>query len=217
MRKAVSKFCFALGTALLLAALFLILHNTAEDKKSGETARNVLSELKQEIPEYTQPAVTTIPMAEEYDIYAEYEETTSESAEPEMATVTLDENTYIGYITIPDIGIELPVLRDWSYPNLNISPCRYMGSVFTDDLIICAHNYNTHFGTIKNLHTDSEILFTDVTGKTYRYTVINMEELPGTAVEQMQFGDADDWDLTLFTCTLSGQTRVTVRAARAEE
>jgi sortase A len=92
-----------------------------------------------------------------------------------------------------------------------------MGSVFTDDLIICAHNYNTHFGTIKNLHTDSEIIFTDVTGKTYRYTVINMEELPGTAVEQMQFGDADDWDLTLFTCTLSGQTRVTVRAARAEE
>ena len=92
-----------------------------------------------------------------------------------------------------------------------------MGSVNTDDLIICAHNYNTHFGTIKNLHTDSEILFTDVQGKTYRYLVLSMEELPGTAVEQMQFGDADDWDLTLFTCTLGGRSRVTVRAVKAEE
>ena len=46
---------------------------------------------------------------------------------------------------------------------------------------------------------------------------MSMEELPGTAVEQMQFGDADDWDLTLFTCTLGGRSRVTVRAVKAEE
>ncbi|OPZ21033.1 MAG: Sortase family protein [Firmicutes bacterium ADurb.BinA205] len=134
-----------------------------------------------------------------------------------MESITLDGNVYLGYISIPDINIELPVLKNWSYPNLKISPCRYMGSVFTDDMIICAHNYTTHFGKIGNLHTDSEIIFTDVNGKEYRYQVINMAELSGTAVEQMQFGDAEDWDLTLFTCTLGGQTRVTVRAARIEE
>ena len=154
-----------------------------------------------------------MPAAEQYDLYEEYEETTV----PEMNTVELDGNAYIGYLTIPELQLELPVLAVWSYPNLKLSPCRYMGNADSDDLIICAHNYASHFGTINNLHTDSEIILTDVQGKHYRYRVLSMEEIPGTAVEQMQFGDADDWDLTLFTCTLSGQSRVTVRAVREKE
>lgn len=212
MRKAVRICCFILGAVLLMTALFLVIHNIAEDKKSGELAKGVLGKLKKEIPEYTEP-VTNMSAVEDYDLFAEYED---KPVILEMETLELDGNVYLGYINIPDINIELPVLAEWSYPNLKLSPCRYVGGVYTDDLIICAHNYTSHFGLIKNLHTDSEIIFTDVTGKEHQYRVISMEDLPGTAVEEMQFGD-DDWDLTLFTCTLGGQTRVTVRAARAEE
>lgn len=218
MRKTVRICCFVMGAVLLLSALFLVIYNIAEDKKSGETAERVLSALKRDTPEYPAPDESSVmPAAEQYDLYAEYEAAEESSSEPEMETLALDGDLYIGIIAIPELNIELPVAADWSYPKLKKTPCRYMGSVNTDDLIICAHNYNTHFGTIKNLHTDSEILFTDVQGKTYRYLVLSMEELPGTAVEQMQFGDADDWDLTLFTCTLGGRSRVTVRAVKAEE
>ncbi len=42
------------------------------------------------------------------------------------------------------------------------------------------------------------------------------EQAAGTDIAQMTSGDAESWDLTLFTCTLSGQSRVTVRAALAE-
>lgn len=205
-----------MGTALLLSALFLVIHNVLEDRSSGEQAEVILQSLKDEIPEYTEP-VTTMPIAENYDLFAEYEDEPAEPTVPEMETITLGGNVYIGYISIPAIDIELPVLQNWSYPNLKIAPCRYVGNIYENDLIICAHNYTTHFGKIGNLHTDDEIILTDVSGKEWRYSVVNIEQLPGTAVEDIKFGNADDWDLTLFTCTLGGQSRVTVRAVRIEE
>ena len=216
MRKAVRICCLILGAVLLMSALFLVLYNIAEDKKSGETAEHVLDALRENLPETQAPETTApaMPEAEQYDLYAEYE--TETETVPEMQTAEIDGVQYIGSISVPELQIELPVAAEWSYPALKTSPCRYMGSIYTNDLIICAHNYQSHFGTIKNLHTDSEILFTDVQGNVSRYKVLSMEELPGTAVERMQFGDADDWDLTLFTCTLGGQSRVTVRAVQTE-
>lgn len=213
--KAARICCFTLGTVLLLSALFLVVYNGYVDRKSGETASSVLDELKEDIPEYTE-TVTTMATGESYDIYEILGATTTEPVVPEMETVELDGNVYIGYISIPELEVELPVMQDWSYPKLKIAPCRYQGSIYTDDMILCAHNYNTHFGRIKNLHTDSAIVFTEVGGKEHKYTVVNIEELPGTAVEDMKFGNADDWDLTLFTCTIGGQSRVTVRALRME-
>ena len=211
MKKTASICCIAIGTVLLLSALFLVLHNVAEDRKSGETAERVLDELKQEIPEY-QPA-TAMPAAENYDPIEKYETTTV----PEQETIEIDGGQYMGYITIPALSVELPVLADWSYPNLKIAPCRYVGSLSEGNLVICAHNYNSHFGRINDLNSDDEIIFTETTGQIHRYSVVNTEQLPGTAVEDIKFGNADDWDLTLFTCTLSGQSRVTVRAVRTEE
>ncbi|MBQ6180565.1 MAG: sortase [Ruminococcus sp.] len=214
--KAARISCFALGTALLLAALFLVLHNVIEDKKSGRQAAAILSELKKEIPEHIPETTAHIMEAEEYDLFAEYEEN-EDMIVPEMETIEIDGSQYIGYITIPDIGIELPVMNDWSYSALKISPCRYRGNLYADDLIIAAHNYRSHFGRINELDSGDEIDLTDVSGRVHHYTIINIESLPGTAVEDMQFGSAEEWDLTLFTCTLSGQSRVTVRAERRED
>ena len=203
--------CFALGTALLLAALFLVLHNKAEDRAGGEQATGILSSLKDALPEYV-TTTTTLPAAEQFDLFAEYEQTTV----PVMETVEINGNSYVGYVSVPALGIELPVLAEWSYPNLKIAPCRYSGNLYENDLILCAHNYNTHFGRLHDLHCDDEIIFTDANGQPHRYTVINIEQLAGTATDQLQRGSADEWDLTLFTCTLGGQSRVTVRAVRAE-
>ena len=38
--------------------------------------------------------------------------------------------------------------------------------------------------------------------------------LPGTAVEDMELGI---WDLTLFTCTYGGRSRIAVRCDQIEE
>jgi sortase A len=44
-------------------------------------------------------------------------------------------------------------------------------------------------------------------GKITRYKVVGMGVLAPTAVEEMTAGN---FDLTLFTCTYSGQNRVTI-------
>ena len=131
-----------------------------------------------------------------------------EDFDRELPVLEVDGHRYIGTISIPVIDVELLVQEDWSLALLKTSPCRYMGSPYRGDFIICAHNYGTHFGQLINLLPGDEVLFTDVEGKDFCYTVVELETLAGTAVEEMESGV---WDMTLFTCTLGGQTRVTVR------
>lgn len=126
----------------------------------------------------------------------------------EMPVLEVDGKRYIGTISIPAVDIELPVQESWSLLLLKTAPCRYMGSVYQGDLILCAHNYAAHFGRLKNLQPGDGVTFTDVDGNEFHYIVAQMESIAGTAVEEMESGE---WDLTLFTCTLDGQARVTVR------
>lgn len=55
------------------------------------------------------------------------------------------------------------------------------------------------------------VRFTDGAGTTFSYVVSEIQQLPGTAIEEMAAGD---WDLTLFTCTLGGQARLTLRCTQ---
>ena len=117
-------------------------------------------------------------------------------------------------LVIPALGLDLPVISKWSYPALRIAPCRYMGSAYTGDLIIMAHNYDRHFGKLKNLRPDDLVTVTDMDGYVFTYKVVELEELPGTAVEDIELGI---WDLTLFTCTYGGRSRIAVRCDQIEE
>ena len=212
--KKLSTACILTGIALLLAALSLVMYNLHEDEKGGEQAQEVLSVLQRDIHQIQalpQPTNENDYLKEYFPEYAEETE-----AVPEEIAVELNGAEYIGIIKIPDIGMELPVMGEWSYPNLKIAPCRYQGSIPTRDLIIIAHNYRSHFGRIGDLTSNSEIIFTDITGNEFHYEVMNIEQIDGTAVEKMEFGSTEEWDLTLFTCTLDGRSRVTVRAMEVQ-
>ena len=131
-----------------------------------------------------------------------------------MPLKTVDGNDYIGVISIPSINIELPIISEWSYPRLKAAPCRYCGTLYQRNLVICAHNYRRHFGHIKDLRIGDSVFFTDMDGFVFRYKVTEVLTLDPMAIEEMRTGD---WDLTLFTCTLGGRTRVTVRCELAED
>ena len=126
----------------------------------------------------------------------------------EMPTVVIDGYEYIGTLEIPCIDIALPVMSQWSYPRLKAAPCRYAGSLYRGDMIIAAHNYKRHFGLLKTVPPGETVIFTDVDGRVFSYAVADIEILPGTAVAEMESGE---WDLTLFTCTKGGRTRITLR------
>jgi sortase A len=75
---------------------------------------------------------------------------------------------------------------------------------------VAAHNYDRHFGRLKKLVSGDTIIITDTFGSSYYYTVTGTEIIDTTGVAEM---DAGDWDLTVFTCTIGGASRVTVRCA----
>lgn len=132
-----------------------------------------------------------------------------------MTVVNIDGYDYIGCISVPSIGLSLPVMSEWSYGGLKTAPGRFSGSVFTDDLVIAGHNYRSHFGPIRWLEAGTEVDFTDMDNRVWRYEVIEMETLSPTQVEDMiSEKENEEWDLTLFTCTTGGQTRCAVRCGR---
>ena len=142
MRKA-GIFFIILGTALLLAALALFAFNQREDTTAQEAVAEVIPQLVDRIREQTAQE-ETIP---EPELQIPVELLTEEDVQ--MPEMEVDGNGYIGYLSLPVLGLELPVLADWSYPKLNIAPCRYTGSVRGEDLVIMAHQVFNPFLTCR--------------------------------------------------------------------
>ncbi len=188
-----------LGVVLMGMSATLFVRNQQEQQRAAETVVNLMPQLVDAIRE--QKAEEPIP-----------EETAPTTPQKqEMTVVEIDGHDYIGFVGIPDLNLELPVMADWTYPQLQIAPCRFTGSVYTGDLVIMAHNYEKHFGKLKDLRTGATVTFTDMDGQTLHYAVAALDVLGPDDVENMTSGE---FDLTLFTCTYGGQSRVTLRCDR---
>lgn len=127
----------------------------------------------------------------------------------EMPGEKINGHEYIGTLSIPSLGLNLPVQRNWSYENLSVSPCRYSGSAYAGNLAIIAHTY--HFGKLSGLPIGAVVTFTDMEDNVFRYVVKELDVIsPNDANELAHSG----YDLTLATCTLSGTKRVAVYCER---
>ena len=129
----------------------------------------------------------------------------------EMPGEKVNGHAYIGTLSIPSLGLKVPVQRNWSYENLSVSPCRYSGSAYAGNLAIIAHTY--HFGKLSSLALDATVTFTDMENNVFRYVVREKNTIsPNDANEIAHSG----YDLTLVTCTLSGTKRVAVYCERVK-
>lgn len=195
-------FWIHLGLLLIAAALFLSAYNEMESHEARNSAQQVIAQMCQTLPTET-AAETEAPAIPEYLL----------DADREMPVQTINGRDYIVVLTIPSLELELPVLSQWDYPALKVAPCRYSGSLYQDNLIICAHNYASHFGKLKNLRVGDTAIFTDMDENVVRFQLAAQETIQPEDLEAMEAGD---WDLTLFTCTVGGQSRVTVRFVRED-
>lgn len=188
------KILVIIGVFLILISLTMTVYNKYEDLKAGKDANETLNIIKNEITSQKH-VVDTLPTDEVR----------------EMKTININGDEFIGTITIPSINLELPVLSKFSNSNLKKAPCRYYGNLFTNDLIICAHAYETFFANLNKLKQNDLIIFTDVDGNIYTYEVLELEVLKETDVDKMV---NNEFDLTLYTCTYDNTGRITVRCNR---
>ena len=183
------------------------MYNRWEDARAGQQAEDALAAVE--------AAMATRPTEAAAETAPEETETapTEPSLDPEMPTTVINGYAYVGYLEIPALELKLPVMSTWDYTRLQIAPCRQFGSSRTDDLVIAAHNYPTHFGRLKELSEGDTVIFTDMEGIVNTYSIRRIETLNPDAVDAVQNSGND---LVLYTCTKGGKTRVTVFCDRTD-
>ena len=185
-----------LGLLLVIIALAIVGNNVYKELYANKSSINAIDQLVEFIP--TENSIPNYILEPNMD----------------MPVIEVDGWNYIGIINIESLNVTLPVIEEWSDEASYISPCRYYGSAYKDNMIIAAHNFSSHFGKISNLTNEDRIVFTDTQGNSFTYVPVSLEVLKGTDVESMINNECD---LTLFTCTIGGQNRVTVRCERVIE
>ena len=200
MRKGFGICCIILGICCLLSSLGLLLYNRWEEENAQNASQQILLDVREEIQDNTG------------------KETGGEKSDRDgaaaMPAAQVDGYDCIGVLTIPVLNLELPVLADWSYAKLKVAPCHYFGSCYEENFVLAAHNYPSHFGRLSELQPKDLILFTDISGAVYGYEVVLLETLPANATEEMI---TSGFDLSLYTCTPGGASRVTVRCRAVSE
>ena len=196
----------AAGAVLILSALLLLLYNRYEDAHAGQEAENLLENVEAVIETKRIKAPVT---SKQQDAAP-----STTPLDPQMPVVMLDGYEYVGYVEIPVLGLKLPVMSEWDYNRLKLAPCRQFGSSRTDDLVIAAHNYESHFGYLYQLELGDQVIFTDMDGIENLYEVTGLDTLNPIEVDAVQ---NSGHDLVLYTCTYEGKTRVTVFCDRKKE
>lgn len=188
---------------MILAALFLLTYNRYEDEHAGQEAESMLAEVQSIISERAAEEAPPLPKKDE-----------EEATEPELTVTQIEGYDYIGCLSIPSLALELPVMSEWDYNRLKLAPCRQFGSTATDDLVIAAHNYKSHFGYLGQLEIGAKVTFTDMDGTVNTYAVEALNILKPTSVAEVQ---NSGYDLVLYTCTKGGKTRITVFCNRTDD
>jgi sortase A len=213
MKRKHSTLLMVVGVVLLIAAGVLSFYNIREEEQAEVYANRALVQIQQVIPTLEEKSEAILAAANDPDeaalVAAQAQEAVIET--PQMQTMQIEEETYIGVIKIPSLKLELPVMSDWSYPKLKRSPCRYAGSFLDDTLVIAGHSVRAHFRGLRQIQVGESVVFTDAVGNVILYEVVFVETLGSTEVDKLIH---NDYDLTLFTCTQGGVRRVVVRCNR---
>lgn len=180
------------GVILIIISISMLIYNKYEDIKAYKFSQEVLVIIEDNISD---------------------NEVKENDYSKEMDTINIEGYDYIGTIIIPKLDLKLPIMSEYDYNRLKKTPCRYYGSIHTNDLIICGHSYKTHFKYLNKLKQKDLIIFTDVNNVNYVYEVLEIEVLKKTDVEKMI---DNNYALTLYTCTNGGIDRLTIRCNKVE-
>ena len=181
----IGAFLVCVGTLLILSSICLLMYFKFEDNYAGKKSKQILDEIKIDLDNFKEESISSSDI--KYKYYSGYEA--------------------VGIISIPTLNLELPVLASWNYDKLKVAPSIYYGSLNKKGLIICGHNYESHFKYLPNLNMGDYIIITDLNNEKYYYKVESKKVLDPTSINEVM---NTDYDLILFTCVKDGYARYAV-------
>ncbi|MFI3206667.1 MAG: sortase [Clostridia bacterium] len=192
IKKFLSKAFILSGITLILISFCLFVQNLQTEENLKISTSNILVEIFEQL--------------EEIKIEKNDENLVEDYSDTEYTKeVLVDNSLYCFVLNIPSLGLQLPVQSNWSYENLNVSPCVYK----SEPLSIAAHNYDTHFGKLTSLNIGDSVSIEYFSGEIDEYKVVSITKIYETDVEELE---NSDYDLSLFTCNYSNNSeRILVR------
>lgn len=176
------------GVLMIAGALAMIVENIHADNESGERQAAICQSLNETFAQGTHAA-----------------------PEGDMPIAKVDGVSYLGMLEIPSLGLSLPVQATWDAGNARISPVRWSGSAYDDDLVIAGQAYQSQFGNIGQLQKGDQLVLTDIYGNRLEYQVVGKYNIDKGAT----FDASDeDTDLLLCTYTTDGLSGICVSCAR---
>jgi sortase A len=172
MNKKTGIACMIAGVLLLASAVLLLFYNRQVAAQAGEAAQTALTEIRREIGARRTAQQAELAAQSGASSAAASSAGTAQSEQRTGMTVAkIGGYDYVGYLAIPALGLQLPVMADCDLTRMGIAPCRQFGSTWTDDLVIAGHNYRQHFGEIQTLGAGDAVQFTDMDGNEISYLV----------------------------------------------
>lgn len=170
-----SRVLEGIGVVLVVYACVLFVQNQLIEKNAQEYSLNVSEQMAKIMPENQE-------QTENFEIVFE-----------EIQEISIEDDFYIGMLSIPSLDLDLPIQSSWSYSKLENTPCVYKYQPFS----IAGHNYSAHFGKLDAINIDDVVIFTDVEGIEHLYSVVLVSVVYETDIDELE---DNSYDLTLFTC-----------------
>ena len=202
-RKNIANTFIILGVCFILLAVIVVIYNMQLENNAQKSSSVITNEIVKSLDNTKNNNNNKFPY-EQYQV----------NEKIEMPNNNIDGTNYVALLEVETLELKLPIASTWDYAKLNISPCRYTGSAYTKDMVIAGHNYNSHFGRIKDLKIGDKVTVTDMDNNIFKYEVSQKEIVEPTQIDKMVI--ADEWDLTLFTCDYLGSVRETVRCVEVD-
>ncbi|MFI3312867.1 MAG: sortase [Eubacteriales bacterium] len=205
-RQWISLIAMALGVVCIAASAYLLLENQTEEQVAETVSAEVVSQLQEILLPVTEETMEVENVPQEQVTYVEVdtpesimipEETASQAARVSIPTIRVEDVDYYGMLSLPALGLNLPVAAECDDDLMSRTPCVYLGSLKAQNLIIIAHNYQSHFGKLNTLSTGAKAVFVDGTGTMYSMTMTDMEYIDDSDIHSLISGD---WQMTLITC-----------------
>ena len=128
-----------LGLLLMVSALILVGYNRYTDQRALKRSDDLLDQVKTAIEEGVDGYEVDLEARPDYERIENLQ----------LPVGVINDKVCVGIIRIPTQGLELPVIAEFSMEELETAPCLYYGSPYRHNLVLCAHNFDSHFLRIR--------------------------------------------------------------------
>lgn len=138
-----------------------------------------------------------------------------DGASPYLETANLSGYEVTGILQIPELNQSWPIIASGDPVATAKIPSIYGGNPDSGDLVIADSGDNQQFASLKDLPDGSKVVFTDISGREYRYQVATVETVPSKKQSAIS-RHRERWDAAIITPNFSGRSQIVTRLVKAE-